>query len=371
MKLTAAVKLQPTPEQAHALLDTLVRANAAANEISRIAWAAQEFGHYKLHHLAYHPVRTASGLAAQVVVRLEAKVTDAYKLDRTRQRFFSKHGAISYDDRILRWLPDRVSIWTTTGRQHIPFVCDARARKLLETQQGESDLVYRHGQWYLYATVNVEEPPPGEPNGFLGVDLGIVNIATDSAGNVYSGGQVNGLRRRHRRLRAKLQAKGTRAARRLLRKRRRKEARFATWVNHNLSKRIVATAKAQDCGIALENLTGIRQRITVSHGQRATWHSWSFYQLRQFLTYKARLAGVPLVLVDPRNTSRTCPACGCINKKNRPTQSQFLCTQCGFAGLADYIAAGNIARRAACKPALLNIGPAPSLGEPVVESPAL
>jgi IS605 OrfB family transposase len=346
MKLIAQVKLQPTPAQAAALLDTLVRANAAANEISRLAWAAQEFGHYKLHHLVYHPIRQSSGLAAQVIVRLEAKVTDAYKLDRQHQRVFMPYGAISYDDRILRWLPDSVSIWTTAGRQRIPFICDARARALLATQQGESDLVYRDGQWYLFATCNVEEPPLIDPQGFLGVDLGIVNIATDSNGTVYSGGQVNALRRRHRRLRAKLQAKGTRAAKRLLRQRRRKETRFATHVNHTLSKRIVATAKAQSCGIALENLQGIRQRVRLRHGQRATLHSWAFLQLRQFLTYKAQLAGVPLVLVDPCNTSRTCPACGHSAKTNRPTQSKFLCCQCGFAGLADHIAAGNIARRA-------------------------
>ncbi len=353
MKLTAQVKLQPTPEQATALLDTLERANAAANEISRIAWDTQEFRHYRLHASVYHPIRQSSGLTAQVVVRLEAKVTDAYKLDKKRQRVFRPHGAISYDARILRWYDDSVSIWTTAGRQRIPFVCDTRAGQLLATQQGESDLVYRDGAWYLFATCHIEEPLCSEPTGFLGVDLGIINIAVDSAGHIYSGGQVNGLRRRYRRLRARLQGKGTRAAKRLLRKRRRKEARFATLTNHVISKRIVATAKAQGCGIALEHLQGIRNRVTVRKRQRATLHSWAFFQLRQFLTYKARLAGLPVVLVDPRNTSRTCPLCGCIDKKNRATQSQFLCITCGYAAHADCNAAENI-RRAACKPAILD-----------------
>jgi putative transposase len=292
-------------------------------------------------------------LAAQVVVRLEAKVTDAYKLDQKRQRVFQPHGAISYDDRILRWYPDSVSIWTTAGRQRIPFMADAHARKLLATQQGESDLVYRDGQWFLFATCNVEEPPPIAAADFLGVDLGVVNVAVDSAGHIYSGGRVNGLRRRHRRLRARLQAKGTRAAKRLLHQRRRKESRFATHTNHVISKRIVATAKAQGCGIALENLQGIRRRVTARKRQRATLHSWAFFQLRQVVTYKARRAGLPVVLVDPRNTSRTCPRCGCIDQKNRATQSQFLCITCGYAAHADCNAAENI-RRAACKPAILD-----------------
>ena len=250
----------------------------------------------------------------------------------------------------------RVSIWTTSGRQFVPFVADERNRTLLCSRLGETDLLYRDGEWYLYATCNVAEPAPSVPTDYLGVDLGVVNIAVDSSGTIYSGAQLRGLRHRQRRLRAKLQSKGTRAAKRLLQKRRRKEARFAAWVNHTISKRIVATAKAHGLGIALEDLKGIRERITVrsgQHGQRATLHSWSFHQLRQFLTYKARLGGVQLVLVDPRNTSRTCPGCGCIDKKNRPSQSEFKCVSCGLAGLADQIAAENI-RRAACKPAILS-----------------
>lgn len=346
MKLIAAIKLLPTTAQHEALLSTLERANAAANAISRIAWNSQTFRQFALHRLAYHQLRAESGLSAQVIVRLEAKVSDAYKLDQRRLRTFRRHGSIAYDSRILRYLPDAVSIWTIDGRQRIPFVCGERQRALLVHQQGESDLVYRDGSWYLHAVCEHTEPPEGEPDGFLGCDMGIVNILTDSDGTVYAGALVNGLRRRHRRLRAKLQAKGTRAAKRLLAKRRRKESRFSANVNHTISKRIVAVAQGTGRSIAMEDLQGIRDRLTVRRAQRATMHSWSFFQLRQFVAYKARLAGVPLVLVDPRNTSRTCPSCGHIAKENRPNQASFRCVGCGFAGHADTIAAGNIARRA-------------------------
>ena len=80
---------------------------------------------------------------------------------------------------------------------------------------------------------------------------------------------------------------------------------------------------------------------------RATLCSWAFHQLRAFIAYKAALAGVPLVAVDPRDTSRQCPACGCIDKRNRPSQARFSCIGCGLAGPADTIAAINIGRRAA------------------------
>ena len=71
------------------------------------------------------------------------------------------------------------------------------------------------------------------------------------------------------------------------------------------------------------------------------------------MTYKAKCAGVPVCLVDPRNTSRTCPACGHVDKANRPSQAKFSCVICGFAGLADHIAAVNIGRRAAVNPPIV------------------
>jgi putative transposase len=346
VKLTVQVKLLPTAGQAVALLKTLERANEAANAISAIGWEAQTFKQFALHKLAYHPIRSDFDLSAQVVVRLIAKVADAYKLDTKRPRRFRSDGSIAFDERILRYKRDAVSIWTLDGRQTIPFVIGEHHRDLLAHQRGESDLVTRDGEWYLYATVDVQEPPTGEPMEWLGVDLGIINIAVSSDGTVYSGEAINAVRSRHAHLRAKIQKKGTRSARRLLKKRRRKEARFAAWVNHGISKEIVRVAQGTGRGIALEDLKGIRSRTTVRQSQRRTFSSWSFFQLRSFITYKAQRSGVAVVLVDPRNTSRTCPACGCIDKANRRSQSSFHCIGCGFAGPADLIAAGNIASRA-------------------------
>ncbi len=352
MKLIAQVKLNPTPEQGDLLKHTLERANAAANFISDTAWHQQKFRQFTLHHLTYYVIREQFGLSAQMAVRLIAKVADAYKLDKKTKRTFNSHGSIAYDDRILTWKIDKriVSLWALGGRVELPFVAGARQFKLLETRQGEADLIYRDGQFYIFQTCDVEEPEPSDIDGFLGVDLGITNIAVDSDGAIFQGKTVKNVRYRHRRLRTKLQAKGTKSTRRRLKKLAGKEQKFATWTNHNISKSIVAKAKDTGRGIAIEALGGIRDRVTVRKSQRATLHSWSFAQLRSFIEYKARRAGVPVVAVDPRNTSRTCPTCGCIDKANRPSQSVFLCTQCGFSGLADYIAAGNISRRAVVSP---------------------
>lgn len=346
MRLTVACQLKPTPEQADALLHTLEAANEACNAISRIAWDNRTFRQFPLHRLCYADIRSSTELAAQVVVRCIAKVADAYKLDSKKLRTFRPHGAIAFDDRIVRYGSDFVSIWTVAGRQKMPFVCGERQKQLLQSRRGESDLVFTGGKWYLLASCEVETPEPVDVEGVLGIDLGVTNIATDSDGVVHSGKAIKQVRYRHRRLRGKLQKKGTLGSRRRLRKLAGQEKRFAKHVNHCLSKQLVAKAKGTKRAIALEDLTHIRSRITARKSQRATLHSWSFAQLRMFIVYKAALAGVPVSFVDPRNTSRTCPKCGCIDKRNRRTQASFVCTSCGFAGLADVIAAGNIASRA-------------------------
>jgi IS605 OrfB family transposase len=342
VKLTVPLKLVPTPEDHQALLATLERANDAANTLSDLAWASRTFGRYPLQKAHYHDLKDCFHLGAQLLVRTIAKVADAYKLDHKTMRRFRRHGSIAYDDRILRFGEDYVSIWTVEGRCQIPFVCEDQTHALLASRQGESDLVYRDGVFYLFATVNVLEPPESETFDVIGVDLGVVNIAVDSDGRRYSGKHVNNLRQRHRRLRAKTASRWTRSSRRLHRRRRRKERRFATHVNHRISKQIVAEAQRTKRAIALENLHGIRTRVRVRRSQRATLHSWSFLQLRSFIEYKAKLAGVRVVFVDPRNTSRTCPCCGHCAEANRVDQASFQCQSCGLAGLADLIAALNI-----------------------------
>jgi putative transposase len=104
--------------------------------LSELAWEAQEFGQYSLHKLFYRNIRAEFPLSAQVVVRLNAKVSDSYKLDKKTKREFREHGSIAYDLRILSWnlAKSQVSIWTLAGRQKIPFVCGDHHRDLLAFQ---------------------------------------------------------------------------------------------------------------------------------------------------------------------------------------------------------------------------------------------
>jgi len=352
MKLIAQVKLQPSKEQVELLLQTMQRFNEACDFISQQAWDARQFRRVGLQKLTYYDVKAMFGLGAQSAIHAIYKVADAYKLNKKVKRAFRPLGSISYDERILAWrLSDNtINIWTIAGRERMAFVCGERQRKLLEAFDGQADLLYRNGEFYLHQVCNVDDEVEGDPDGFLGVDLGIANIAVDSDNTIHQGKTMKSVRYRHRELRRKLQAKGTKASRRRLKKLVGYERRFATWTNHNISKVIVAKAKDTARGIAIEDLGGIRDRITARKPQRATLSSWSFHQLRTFIEYKAKQSGVKVVAVDPRNTSRTCPCCGHVDKAGalwaRKTQDKFLCVDCGYSGLADYIAAVNISRRA-------------------------
>lgn len=348
MRLIAQVKLQPHRLQLSALRQTLEQANAAANFVSETAWANQSFKQYDLHHVCYYAVRDQFRLTAQVAVRLIAKVADAYKLDKKTKREFRPLGSIAYDDRILSWKLDKniVSIWTVKGREKIPFIAGEKQIAMLENRQGEADLIYRNGEFYLYQTCDVDEQDPNQPTDFLGVDMGVVNIATTSDSDNYTGAKIEASRQWFQKRRDKLQSIGTQSAKRRLRQLSGKQARFQKHTNHEISKQIVSKAKDTGRGISIENLKGIRDRTTARKPQRAKRSNWSFHQLRAFIEYKARLLGVLVVQVDPRNTSKGCSNCGHIADGNRPTRDNFLCCSCGYAAPADYNAALNIRARA-------------------------
>jgi IS605 OrfB family transposase len=348
MRLSVQLRLKPTPEQSKALWQTLRRANEAANYVSKEAWESQTFGQFKLHKRVYANLRSKFGLPAQMAIRVIAKVADAYKFDKRVKRTFKTYGALAFDARNFSLFVDKglVSLSTIQGRVKVSFVCGERQRELLQHQFGEADLCYVGKKWYLHVTINVEEPPPEAVPGVLGVDLGIVNLATDSEGESLTGEHVQNARQRYSRLRQDLQRCGTDSAKRHLKRLSGKERNFLRTVNHTISKSIVQKAQGTSRMLALEDLSGIRQ-ATVRKAQRYLHNSWSFGQLRNFLRYKAALRGIPVVLVDPRHTSQACPACGHIARANRKNRDLFVCSACGNAGPTDHIAAQNIARRAA------------------------
>jgi transposase len=267
VKLVVRVKLEPTPQQAAALEATLRACNEAATWVSEIAFERGEFKNFALRQQVYGEVKSRWDLGAQAAQHVIKKTCDAYttlkanlragNLGRPGSRrhrraaekpiVFRPRGAQPYDDRMLSWqIPDRtVSIWTTSGRvKDVAFTASVEQLATLALyRKGESDLLQRDGMWFLNATCEVPEAPLNtDPVDFLGIDLGIVNIATTSDGEIMAGRELNRIRVRERGLRAKLQRKNTPSAKRRLKKRRRKEARRARDINHKIAKHVVAEA---------------------------------------------------------------------------------------------------------------------------------
>jgi IS605 OrfB family transposase len=195
------------------------------------------------------------------------------------------------------------------------------------------------------ATVDVPAVDLGLPKGFIGVDMGVANIATQSDAARHGGRGLQRHRKRMRGLRTKLRKKNTKSAKRRARLLSGRESQWARDLNHCISKSIVVEAERTGHGIGIEDLRGIRDQVRLKRPQRTMVRSWTFAQLGQFLAYKAERYGVLLVAVDPRNSSRECPQGHHIDKRNRPSQARFRCGGCGFADHACRNAFRNLSQR--------------------------
>lgn len=343
MKTILQVKLLPSSRQKDALLSTMKRFNEACNYISAIAFEQRCYSKFKLQKIIYHDVKKRFELSAQIVILAIRKVVDSYKKDKKVQRAFKPCGAIIYDQRVMSFKKmNSVSLWVLGGRELIPIVFGEYQSARWHQRKGQADLVCRDGKFYLLITIETEEMPLVEPNGYIGVDLGVATIAADSTGESFTGKGVESCRQRFTKLRAVLQKCGSKSAKRHLKTISRKESRFRKDVNHCISKKIVEKAKRTGCGIALEELTHIRKRIRARKSQRSRMSGWSFFQLRAMIEYKSKIAGVWVQVVDPAYTSQRCSACGHIKKRNRKSQAEFVCKSCGYTDNADHNASINI-----------------------------
>ncbi|QXD14577.1 transposase [Rhodocaloribacter litoris] len=352
---TLTIKCKPilSDEERGAIDATMEAFAAACNDAIRVGREMGTTSNVRIHHACYKDLRANHGLTANLAVRAIARAAGILKV-RKRRRSTVRPTSIDYDARIFsfREADWTVSLSTISGRIRVPIRVGDYQKQLLSGRKPKSAVVWktRQNEYYIGIHVDVEAPPPGfeEKHGthdasrWIGVDLGIVNIATLDDGTAFSSDTLEETRTRYHRTRRSLQRKGTRGARCVLRRLSGKERRFQQAVNHEISRRIVDKAAAEGKGVRLEDLSGIRDRMRVRKSQRRRHHGWAFYDLRSKIEYKCALAGVPFEMVDPRYTSRRCPVCGHTEKANRKSQSEFRCRSCGLEAHADMIGAINI-----------------------------
>ena len=351
---TLSCKLVVPPPVAARIDATLEAFAAACNFVAD--WGNEHKRHrqYDLHKGCYRDVREQFGLSANLAVRAIARVAPRLANPKTRHSQF-KPTSIDYDARIFKLdvSSETVSLRLLDGRCILALALGDFQREGLVGQNPTSATLKRGHKNRYYLDVQVKDEAPEPPNdadldATLGVDLGLRQIATDSAGHQFQGQDLADYRQHRADIRASLQAKADtgsqstrKACRRALKRLSGRERRHQKRGNHEISKQLVVFAKEHGLAIVFECLKGIRDRCRFRKRQRRPLHLWAFYQLQQFVEYKAARAGIRVVFVDPRYTSKTCAECLYIGLRR---QDDFSCQNCGQRSHADFNAARNIAR---------------------------
>ena len=354
--LTIVCQLNPTAEQI-VKLDQVLQGFAEACRYINSTICPSITNKNRIQKEVYRAVRLQFGLTANLAVRACARVAANRKVGKVKE---FRATSVDYDARIFDYREKEqcVSLSTLDGRERIPLVVgNYQIEKLKGKKPTSATLCKRKdGKFYIHIQVKEEVPEPQTGHGVLGVDFGRTDIAHTSEGDNWHGQQLTKVRDHYSKLRAVLQqkaSKGTRSSRRrcreLVKRLSGRERRFQAWVNHRISTRIVETAKSLSACIAIEDLTGIRERTNQqprNKTERRRSNSWAFYQLRQFLEYKAIRAGVRVWVVPPAYTSQTCHKCLHIHPdlaQSYRTGKQFKCGHCGWTGDADFNGASVIA----------------------------
>src|SRR5258708_4965759 len=236
---TISIKLDIDGNEA-ALQETQQQFNAAASWIAALCWEEGITNTNTAHHRVYGETRSRFGLGAQLAVCARAKAVESIKATRSKKGEtcpqFGQRGSIRYDARTYRLLSlDRVSLNTLQGRITCRMILGKRQHEMLIDPTwmiGGADLVWKRGTYYLNVTQSKDAPELTETSGTLGVDLGIVQLATDSTGETFSCEQVKSVPQRYHQRPQALQKGGTHSAKPRLKHMSVRENRFQKIPTH-------------------------------------------------------------------------------------------------------------------------------------------
>ena len=347
MMKTIQTVIEELPGQRAVLDDNLSVMSDAMNSVVASCYDHEETNAFRMHHFNYPALRSRFGLPAQLAVVANkyacASVKAAIKRKGKRPVFSGK--SIHYDARssTIDLNKKTASLLAKSGRLKVKLNIPEYFQKFSGWKAKESNLVKcNDGKFRLMISIEAPSVKSQKTGTVIGVDRGINNLIATSAGWLYGGHDVFSRKQRYVKLRARLQAKGTRSAKRHLGKMRGREKRFMADVNHCISRALTDNAGRNGI-LVLENLKGIRA-ARHRHEQNWLFSNWAFYQLERFLLYKGEEAGVAIEFVPARDTSKACSACGSLRRGQRQG-SVFKCKICRAVLHADYNAARNILHR--------------------------
>ncbi|ADB58876.1 RNA-guided endonuclease InsQ/TnpB family protein [Archaeoglobus profundus] len=355
MELTLKMKVrEKTKWKIQALRDAMDSFRQAVNDWIDVAWK-HKITDRTLHSLAYKKLREkypnlysnslqdAMNWAIQIV-KTELKVNPDVK-----PKFDSF--MISFKNVDFKFENDGFVIPLNGKRVYVPVYVPKKYYKwLVNGKFGRLYFKEEDGEIYAYLTVKVEDKPAYEPKLWFGVDLGVQNlvVVADNKGREvlrFDGETVN----HYKELLEKERARRQRRQMKYLNNRKfrlgSKHRNFSKYINHIIAKEIVRKAKEYQACIVLEKLRGVKRRSAkMPKWVRKLLHRWSYHDLIQKIKYKAKLEGVPVIEVSPRNTSKTCSECGYVYKRFK-NQRLFHCPNCGLIIDRDLNASTNIARK--------------------------
>jgi IS605 OrfB family transposase len=328
---------------------------AAKNKIS--SWKT-------LHQKIYYEIRRFSKLPSQLCCKAIKFAIEARRACRYRKINFNKELSIQYDQRSYSFdFSGKCSLSTIKGRQKhvIPI-----PKYYLDTYKDwdicGATLSKRGKDMFLNVTVTKDIKCQTSPTPkILGIDLGINNLATTSDAKFFKG--VKHHIAKFQRLRAKLQSKGTKSAKKHLKRISGRQRQFMRSLNHEISKSIVSRMQAGDI-IVVEDLHSIKR--DKGRNMNRLLSNWSFFQLRQFVEYKATRRAILFVTVSPEYTSKTCSRCHEINSIRPNNAGFFKCMNCGYSCNADLNASYNLRGRVNAVRNTLGL----FVNQPIVLSPA-
>jgi putative transposase len=215
MKITLQIQILPDATQADRLKAIMGRLNETANWVVGELFAGKVTNKITAQKLFYKDVRDRFGLGAQTAILCIHRAVEAYTRDTTILPVFRPDAAITYDVRTLSFnSPAKVSMLTLSGQIVVPFLMGGYQAERIGYPKGRSDLILRHdGKWFLLVTVDVPDGTEVPTTDFIGIDLGVAKIATDSDGGQMSGEKVEKARRKYGDRRKTLQEAATKRKR--------------------------------------------------------------------------------------------------------------------------------------------------------------
>jgi len=348
MILAYKIKLNPTKEQNQVLLTTIAQYKTAIDSPLLYGFQNKMVSGVELHKATYYSVQKEINLPSQLICSARCKATEILKSIRTKtkgkfntkQPKSHKFPTIRYDRNSCTITKDFVKLTTEQGRIQIPMIQSEYTNQIdFSSVQRSCELQYKASKniWVLTVFVERENPTQTTGNRIVGVDRGCKHIAVCSNNVFFDSKNLRNVKGKYDYLRKRLQSKGTKSAKRLLKHLSGKENRFVRDVNHCISKKIVA----MPFDIFVMEKLSIKRKKEQGKRFNSILNGWSYNQLEMFIDYKAIREGKRVEFVDARYTSQKCSVCGHIERSNR-YQTSFCCKACGFKLHADLNASRNI-----------------------------